>query len=79
MTRRRRPGPAKKKGGLLVGMRSGVQHMAGAGKAHAHADEAAAPPTRGKRIWNIIGNVVTVIAILAAAAIMLRRCGVLQF
>ena len=52
--------------------------MAGAGRARP-SHEATVPATPRKRVWKILGNVVTVIAILAAAVILLRRCGVVNF
>jgi hypothetical protein len=59
-------------------MRSGVKSMAGAYKAHPAA-EPDAPPTRAVRIRNLVGHILTVAAVLAAAGIMLHRCGVIQF
>jgi hypothetical protein len=57
----------KKKGGLLIGMRSGVKKAAkGVGEPTGIAS---------KRIWNIV----TVLLIAVAAAFLLRRFGVLHF
>jgi hypothetical protein len=56
----------KKSGGLLVGMRSGVRNIAGS-----HGT----PSRAASRFW----NVVTALLVLAAAVLLLRRFGVLDF
>ncbi len=69
MTRKRHPPRRnKKKGGVLTGLRGGVQKAA-----HAVVSE---PTDRRKKI---IWNVVTGVLIAVAAALLLRRFGVLHF
>jgi hypothetical protein len=65
MTRHAKP-RAKKKGGLLMGMRSGVQHM---------ASDKEPTTKRTALIWNIV----TVVLVIVTAAILLRRFGVINF
>jgi hypothetical protein len=69
MTRRSKGAPRKKHGGgLIVGMRSGVRRIAGAGE-DAHSSK------RSRLVW----NVVTVVLVIVTAAILLRRFGVISF
>jgi len=70
--RKRRRRPAGKSGGgalssLRGGFRSVAQGMAGKGPAK--------PVSRGRRL---LGNVLTVVLLLAAVALFLRRFGVLH-
>jgi hypothetical protein len=77
MTRRRRPEKKKKKSGLIMGMRSGVQKVAGkvTGGDGEDATEAVA-----RARWKVIAsNVVTGLLVVAAGAMILRRCGVVHF
>lgn len=69
MTHKRSAAPhKKKKGGLLIGMRSGVKK---ATKGVSREPSGIA----SKRIWNIV----TALLIAVAAAFLLRRFGVLHF
>jgi hypothetical protein len=84
MTRRQKPAPRKKHAGVLMGMRSGVQKVAGSvtsgrgDKAdQGDGDGAAAKPK--SKVWSMIGNVVSAALIVAAVAIFLRRCGIVHF
>lgn len=77
MTRRRKAAPSKKKAGagVLTGMRRGVKNVAGTAKA-GEGTAVAEAPSRAKAI---ILNVITGLALLLAAAMILRRCGVIHF
>ena len=70
MTRHHKEQRPKKRGGLLMGMRHGVQRVAGtSGEAHQ-------PPSK-LRTWLL--NIGTGVIVLIAAAMLLRRCGVINF
>jgi hypothetical protein len=73
MTRRQKAPYKKKGGGLLTGMRRGVKSVAGT------VTGATVEKAPGRKGWNIFWNVVTGILVLVAAAMFLRRCGVIQF
>jgi hypothetical protein len=87
MTRRRKLGSGTKKaaGGVLVGMREGTQRVAGAVAGTGADDEAddAAPQTKTKsrasKIWSFLGNIVSILLLIAAGAVLLKRCGILKF
>jgi hypothetical protein len=68
MTRHSKGRAKKKGGGLLMGMRSGVQHLAGEGT-----------DATAKKKSNLIWNIITAILVLVTAAILLRRFGVIHF
>lgn len=71
MTRRSKSAPKKKGGGgVLRGMRSGLQHMAGT--------EGGASPPKSK-VKNLAWNIVTAILVLVTAAVLLRRFGVIHW
>ncbi len=80
MTRRYKP-PKKKKGGVLIGMRSGVQHIAGkvVGSGDDGDEAAAAPKSGWSKVWGIAWNVLTGALLVVAVAVFLRRCGVIKF
>ena len=74
---RKRSRPAKKKkGGLLIGLRGGVQKAVGAGKADSDEPEKKKPWYKG---MNLFWNVLTAAAVVLAGAVLLRRCGVVQW
>jgi hypothetical protein len=84
MTRRQKPAPRKKHAGVLMGMRSGVQKVAGSvasGRADKSGDDGdgAGAGKPGSKVWSMIGNVVSAALIIAAVAIFLRRCGIVHF
>lgn len=68
--KRRAPAPKKKRGGLLIGMRSGfkgtVNAVTGAG-----AEKAKKP--------SLAGNLITAALVVIAAVLLLRRCGYASF
>jgi len=68
MGRKRAHKPKKRGGGVLRGMRGGVQSMAKKVSAE-----------RGSRRASLIWNIITIVAVLVAAAFLLRRFGVIQF
>jgi len=78
MTRRQKP--RKKKGGVgvLRGMRSGVQRVAGAVVGGDDKDEPVVKSPKSK-VWSVVSNVVSGALVLAAAAVLLHRCGILKF
>ena len=69
MTRARSAPKKKSSGGLLRGMRSGVQRAVGA--------ESEAP--KKSKTANLVWNIVTVVLVLVTAAILLRRFGLIHF
>ena len=78
MTRRRKSGQREKTKagtGVLVGMRSGVKSMAHKVAHDAHDDEP--EPTRS-RVRQIVLNVLSALALVAAAGLMLHRCGIVK-
>src|SRR5262249_37655963 len=79
MTRRQKP--RKKKGGVgvLRGMRSGVQKVAGAATGGDDDRDAGAPKAPKSKVWSVLGNIVSGALVLAAGAVLLHRCGVLKF
>jgi len=81
MTRRQNRSPHKKKrGGVLMGMRSGVQKVAGkvAGSSEQESAGEGPKPVRSK-IWSLLSNVLSGALVVVAAAVLLKRCGVLKF
>jgi hypothetical protein len=73
MTRRRREPGKKQRGGALMGMRSGVQKVAG--KVTGAAGDQPAPTG-----WKpVVSNVVFWVLMAAAAALFLRKFGVIRF
>lgn len=84
MTRRQKPTPRKKHAGVLMGMRSGVQKVAGTvtgdrGDRADKGDGDAGPKKASSRLWSIAGNVISGALIVAAIAIFLRKCGIVHF
>ena len=79
MTRRQKRTPRKKKGGVLMGMRSGVQKVAGAVTGGDDDRDTSAPKAPKSKVWSVLGNVVSGVLVLAAAAVLLHRCGILKF
>jgi hypothetical protein len=87
MTRRQKPTARKKHAGVLMGMRSGVQKVAGTmggSAAGGHdRDEKVAGDGTGKspssKTWSLVGNIISGLLIVAAIAIFLRRCGIVHF
>ncbi len=74
---RKRGRPAKKKkGGLLIGLRGGVQKAVGAGKSEGSEDEPKKSPWKG---MNLVWNILTAAACVLAGVVLLRRCGVIEF
>jgi hypothetical protein len=88
MTRRQKPTARKKHAGVLMGMRSGVQKVAGTVGGGSAAggrdrDEKVAGDGMGKspssKTWSLVGNIISGLLIVAAIAIFLRRCGIVHF
>lgn len=67
---RRKRRTTKRKGGVLVGLRGGFRAAVGAGEGNDGAKT-------GKS--SLASNVITGLLVLLAAAMLLRRCGVLHF
>jgi hypothetical protein len=80
MTRRQKPAVKRRKAGVLMGMRHGVQKVAGSVVGSDEAEEKAAEPkSRWSKVWSAAGNIVSLALLVAALAIFLRRCGVVKF
>lgn len=65
-------------GGIMIGMRSTVKNVA-RGAAGAEDEDA---PARKKSQWkgmNLFWNVLTAAAAVVAGAVLLKRCGVINF
>jgi hypothetical protein len=78
MTRRQKGTPRKKSGGVLLGMRQGVQKVAGAVTGADDAETKVAPKSTAARVWGVVVNVISVLLIIVAGAVLLRRCGILK-
>ena len=78
MTRRQKQPRRKKRSGVLMGMRSGVQKVAGAVTGGKDKSDEVVKSPRSKA-WTVISNVVSAVLIVAAVAVLLRRCGVIKF
>ena len=80
MTRRQKPAARKKHAGVLMGMRSGVQKVAGSvAGSRSDADKTEAEVRKpGSKVWSVIGNVISGVLIIAAVAIFLRRFALLR-
>lgn len=63
--KRRSPASAKKKGGVMMGMRSGFKNVAGS----VGVGEA---PQRKKKS-NLVGTIITVALVLVAAVVLYKR------
>jgi hypothetical protein len=83
MTRRQKPTARKKHAGVLMGMRSGVQKVAGTvggGSAEKVAEgEGRTGKSPSSKTWSLVGNIISGLLIVAAIAIFLRRCGIVHF
>ena len=65
---------------MLMGMRSGVQKVAGTVTGAGSDDsDAKAPRTGLAKVWSVAGNVLSAVLVIAAVAIFLKRCGVVKF
>ena len=63
---------------MLMGMRSGVQKVAGAVTGSDDKDEAVVKTPKSK-VWSVVSNVLSGALVLAAGAVLLHRCGILKF
>jgi hypothetical protein len=80
MTRRQKRTPRKKKGsGVLMGMRSGVQKVAGAVVGGDDDKEETVVKTGKSKVWAVVSNVLSGALVLVAGAVLLHRCGILKF
>jgi hypothetical protein len=75
MGRKRREAPKKKRGGLLIGMRGGVQKVA---RGVSGGDDKPAARQSQWRGRNLVKNVVTGILFLLAGLFLLQRFGVID-
>lgn len=61
-----------------MGMRSGVQKVAGAVVGGEEKDEPVTKTAKSK-VWAVASNVLSGALVLAAGAVLLHRCGILKF
>ena len=78
MGRKRRVEAKKKKGGILMGMRSGIKKAAKT-VAGEEGEEKPDAEDRSAKIKKFLNNALTVALVIALVVVLARRCGFVKF